>query len=279
MNESSAILGTYYREVNSFERDVYLEERLSDPNLEVSTKENGERTAILGQFSEESIQARIDTLTLLGIYGERLAELSGSDVPGRFAEGATVLGENLTKLDYRFKQLSGDKNDTTALHYAGPIGTIVGLVGQRFLEAKRDEAIREAVLEGAPAVRKILDFLEGDISDRILLLQTSGSRQILEDRIRFYNENRKKRTRNDRRKDLEQINIAAKRCLLIQSSNPIGLVQGMRETHEALTAYVGSDKKQVDFATFVSALELFRNRVREISVAVQQLREIRSSPL
>lgn len=279
MSKSSASLGTYYRGVNNFERDVYLKERLFDANLKVSTKENGKRTPILGQFSEESIQARIDALTLLGIYGERLSELSGSDAPARFAEGATLLGENLNNLGNRFDQLSGDGNDTNALDFAGPIGTIVGLVGQTFIEAKRDKAIKEAVREGAPAVREILNLLEKDISDRILLLQSTGARQILADRITFYNENRSKIKRNERIKALEDINIAAKRYLLIQSSNPVGLIQSIRETHETLVVYVNSDKKQADLANFVSSLELFANRVREISIAVQQLREIRDSRL
>ncbi|MHC4570895.1 MAG: hypothetical protein ACYS0C_02305 [Planctomycetota bacterium] len=279
MNKSSATLGTYYREVNNFERDVYLVERLSDPNLKVFTRENGKRTPILGQFSEESIQARLDALTLLGIYGERLAEIAGSDAPARFAEGATVLGENLTNLGNRFNQLSRKRNDATALSYAGPIGTIVGLVGQTFLEAKRANAVKQAVREGAPAVRKILDLLEKDISDRILLIQTTGARQILENRINFYNENRHKMKRNERRKALEDINIAAKRCLLVQSSSPIGLVQSIRETHEALIIYANSDSEQADLARFISALELFTNRAREISIAVQQFREIRSSRL
>ena len=80
-------------------------------------------------------------------------------------------------------------------------------------------------------------------------------------------------------KALEDINIAAKRYLLIQSSNPVGLIQSIRETHETLVVYVNSDKKQADLANFVSSLELFTNRVREISIAVQQLREIRDSRL
>jgi hypothetical protein len=272
VNGASTSLGTYYRELNNFEREVYLDERLYDKELAVFTKEKGKPTPVVGQFSEESIQARVDALTLLGIYGNRLAELAGSKAPECFAKGAKVLGENLSNLGSRFEKL---KVDTTAFKYATPISTIVGLVGQRFLEAKRKDAINEAVAQGAPAVNTVLDLLEDDLNNRIMLLEKTGTKQMLENRVSYYNENRKNLKPEERRQALNQIKLAAERYQLIKSSNPAGLVQAVREAHVKLVDYANSDQKPTDLAQFVSAMEVFKNRVIEIANAIQQMKKIR----
>ena len=63
--DTSTIIGSYYKEINDFERKVYLDERLYDKNLEILLKdEQGDTTALFARFSEESIHARLDALTL-----------------------------------------------------------------------------------------------------------------------------------------------------------------------------------------------------------------------
>lgn len=274
VNDSATIIGNYYRELNNFEREIYLDERSYDVALAVSTKKvNGKPTPILGQFSEESIQARLDALTLLGIYGERLADLAGSKAPEKFAQGATVLGENLTKLGERFREITGG-NDKNAWQYSAPIGVIVGLVGQTFLELKRDAATIAAINQGAPAVRDILSLLERDFTDRINLLQQTGTRQMLGSAINYYNQNRQKMSFEERRQALNRIKVAAERYAQIQSANPLGLIQSLRESHEALVSYAKSKREAVDLERLNSALELFKNRVSAIANAVQKINEL-----
>ena len=276
VNDSAAIIGNYYRELNNFEREIYLDERSYDVSLAVFTKEKGKLTPILGQFSEESIQARLDALTLLGIYGERLADLAGSKAPEKFTQGATVLGENLTKLGERFRAITGG-NDKNAWQYSAPIGVIVGLVGQTFLELKREAAITAAINQGAPAVRDILALLERDFTDRINLLQQTGTHQMLESAINYYNQNRREMGFEARRQALNRIKVAAERYAQIQSANPQGLIQGLRESHEALVAYTNSKREAVDLERLNSALELFKNRVIAIANAVQKINDLKAS--
>jgi hypothetical protein len=108
----STALGRYYTEMNRFERDVYLDERLYDPTLEVlATDASGQPTPLLGKlFSPESIQARMDAIALLGIYAERLAILAGAEHPDRVLEGAKPLGDTLGSLG---RQLEGWPNRGT----------------------------------------------------------------------------------------------------------------------------------------------------------------------
>jgi hypothetical protein len=273
VNEATNTMGTYYHELNNFEREVYLSERLYNPKAEVFLQIKGIPTPLAGQFKEESIQARLDALTLLGIYGDRLAALAGSQAPERFAQGVQVLGDNLTKLGERFQQLP-IKVDTTAFKYATPIATIVSVVGKMYYEARRNEAIRAALNEGAPKVNRVLDLLEVDLNDRIMLLQKTGTKEMLSYKITYYNENRNK-SMEARRQMLNDIKLAAERYQLAKSSNPVGLVQAVREAHAKLVAYANSSKKPENLAQLVSALELFKNRVNVIANAVKQITKIR----
>lgn len=272
---AASSMGTYYRELNSFEREIYLDERVYDPNLEVAWKDKeGKPTALGGRFGDESIQARLDCLTVLGIYGERLKALATTTAPERFAQGAQLMGENLLNLGERLKTLD-PKIDTTAFQYAAPIGTLVGVVGRMYLERKRDEMIRAAINDGAPAVNRILDLLEVDLNQRIMPLRTSGAKELLFNRVAYYNDNRMKWSSPEaRRQPLNDIGQAVERYHLVQSANPVGLVQAMREAHAKLVAYSGSAKKPENLAELVGALELFKNRVTEIANAIQQIRKV-----
>src|SRR5262245_57575575 len=59
-----------------------------------------------GPFPRKAIQARLDAISLLGLYGRRLAELAGSKAPLAFADNSAALGENIVKLSGTFASLS-----------------------------------------------------------------------------------------------------------------------------------------------------------------------------
>jgi hypothetical protein len=134
VDTASTAVGSYFTELNSFERDLYLEERVFDPQLRVEkTDADGKPTPLVGRFfTAESIKARMDAISLLGAYANRLAELAGSDAPQKFSSAAQALGTNVTSLIGSFGNLS-DK-DTTAKDYVGPISQIIGIVGEFYLE-------------------------------------------------------------------------------------------------------------------------------------------------
>lgn len=277
IDTAGAAVGTYYAELNQFERDLYLEERLFNEKLEVlATDKSGMSTPLLGKtFSAESIKARTDAIILLGIYARRLAELAGSDAPARFSVGAKVLGENLDNLASTFSSL---RNDATAPSYAGPTGpiaTIIGVVGKMFLESKRDAALTVAIEQGAPEVTKVLQLLESDLVNVVGPLRQTGAKQILAERVTSYNKNRSKMNQDQRRQALEGIRYAAMQYEIAVAFNPSDLMRGMREAHEALVKYARSDRRPENLAELVSAMEILQNRVQVIAAAVQQLRDLR----
>lgn len=270
---TSAAVETYYTEINEFERELYLQERLLDPREEVLlTDRTGSPTPLMGgPFGPESIQARTDAIRLLGLYGQRLAELAGTEAPARFAAGAEVLGKNLDNLADTF----GSLKDDSAPNYVGPIGAIVGVYGQMILESRRDAALRAAIEDGAVAVRTVLALLEKDLTNIIDPQRRTGTLQKLASLVTFYNTERVQMGLAERRQLLEEIRRTAARYELLVSSNPADAIRSMSEAHEALVKYARSNRRSENLSELLSALEEFQNRAQRIGDAVQQLRELR----
>src|SRR5688572_17162824 len=96
MTDSRTAVESYYQEMNSFEMDLYLLSRELDSTQRLSfvygpLKPEDKRPAVdpragyvNGPFSPNAIQARLDSLKLIGLYGTRLAELAGTSAPAEF---------------------------------------------------------------------------------------------------------------------------------------------------------------------------------------------------
>jgi hypothetical protein len=276
INTSSLLIGSYYAELNKFEREIYLDERLygSTPDEMKVYREIGEHpTALLGKFSAESIAARTDALVLLGTYAKRLGDLAGSDAPQQFSEGVKVLGDNLFNLQKTFERLSTGR-DSSAKNYFGPIGTIISVIGNVYLNGVRDTQIKMAIEKGAPAVRNVLSLLQKDFVAVIEPLQSTGLKEKLGLRVDYYNDHLNS-SFEQRKKMLAEIDAVVTRYDAAMNANPINLIQTMREAHESLVKYAESSKDPHTLAEFLSALETFKNHIQELSKAVSQLRDLK----
>jgi hypothetical protein len=272
INTSGAAIATYYTGLNRFEREVYLDGRLYDPNeVVLATDAQGKPTPLTGAlFSAQSIKARTDAIALLGVYAQRLGELSGSEAPKQFAEGTKVLGEDLANLQKTFEDLG----DASAMDYAAPIGKIVGAIGCMVLEHKREAAVKAAIEEGAPSVRQVLAFLQKDLSRVIDPLKKTGLKQKLAERVVYYNTHRSA-SFEQRKQMLAEIDIAASRYEAAVTANPANLIQVMSEAHEALVKYAASPKTPGTFAELLAALQTFKSCAQEVAEAVKQIQDLR----
>lgn len=276
VDKTGVIVGTYYSELNDFERSIYLEERVLNPELDVLLKDKEKPTPLHWTvFSPESIKARLDAISLLGVYGRRLSELAGSDAPTRFSDASQVLGKNLGELADTFKELGDEGNDSTASGYFGPIGTIIGVFGEMIFEAERDKALEAAIKKGAPAVRNALDKLENDLKSIVQPLRDTGTHQILSGRVNYYNIHREEFDLTERRQFIYDIQNSVIQYDIALSFNPSDLIRGMKEAHEALVKFAESDRQPQNLAEVVSAMSVFENRVGQIAAAMDQLRKLR----
>jgi tetratricopeptide (TPR) repeat protein len=265
-------MGAYYAEMNRFERDLYLDERLYDPTLEVNaTDAQNLPTPLLGKtFSPESIRARQDAIALLGAYAERLTALAGNESPAQFTEGSKVMGEHLGTLTQRVSVLS-QQGDSSAAKYVGPVGQLVGVLGDMFLESRREKALEVAVDKGAPQVRAIVELLEADLTEVIKPQRLTGLKQGLAMRVAYYNDARGRLSLAERREVLEDIKKAVERYEELVVFNPTQLTGALRDAHEGLVTFAKSERTPKNFEEFVGVMKSFQGRIDAASEGVKRI--------
>jgi hypothetical protein len=275
MATANAGIGTYFKEMNAFERQVYLKGVLYNGTVDVGASVNAKPTGLLPVFSAASIKARLDSISLLSAYGERLAAVAGSDAPTRFEAGSKVLGDNLNSLAGTFDKLSkktGTEADATAKNYVGPITAIIGVFGKIALETKRDAALTEAINKAAPDVEKVLALLESDLKTVVDPLLETGLLQQLAAASDYYNHNRATMSFEQRQAVLDQIDVLAAKYQAAVTARPEEAVDSIRDAHAALVKYANSSRKPQDLNALIEAIDTFNNRLEPIVNAIAELR-------
>lgn len=291
MSESRNSIETYYLEMNQFEKDLYLLQREIDKTIPAGVEFMSDRDEntpfvfentnlyINGPFTAESIQARLDALKLIGQYGTRLAELAGTDAPSVFSDNTSALGTNIVNLSTTFRKLSkSEPTDLSAANYIQPISNLVGIVGQLYLERKRDKALISAIREAAPIISVINFYLKKDLEQIINPQRDTGLRKTIAMLVRNYNKVRVTTSDNDRktRKQLlDEINNTARTYELFLDATPSKVVDSMEEANQSLLAYVNSGRKKEDLARMVLRFGEFRDYAQKIAKNIQEIREIR----
>lgn len=268
--KSVGALSEYYKNLNTLELDVYLDEAFYTQGKEIGTVDaGGHPTALMGRFDPASIRVRLETLDLISAYASRLVELAGSEAPAKFKDSTEALGKSLVQLNQTWGEVA--KTEANASKYVGPISTLIGVTGEMYISAKRDEALKKAILEGAPKVREILDLLEGELKEIESKVVQSGAKQRLVMAVGDYNSNRTGPLA-ERRTRLDNIRVLALRQQLLIESNPAALVSSMRKAHDAMVAFAESERKPQDLAEMVAALEAFSTRAEAVSQAINQIK-------
>lgn len=287
MNDSRSAVESYYQEMNSFEMDLYLLSRELDSNQRLSfvygplapeekkPAVDPKAGYVNGPFSPNAIQARLDALKLIGLYGTRLAELAGTSAPVQFESASSALGANVANLGETFKKLNGS-GDPTALKYAQPVSTLVGIVGRLFIERKRDKDLVEAIRKATPEITEITKQLSLDLDEVISPLRRTGLEQSIGLLTNYYNDEIKKpSTRESRKKLLTEVKGMIRQYELLTTANPQEAVKTMEEANQALLAYANSGRNDTDFIQLVGKIGEFRDRATQIAKAIQEIREIR----
>jgi hypothetical protein len=269
------VLSTFYSSRNSYEVALYLQSVAADSSLRVETTDANGNPTPLGKpvFSPASIKARLDALTLVGAYANRLYDLANSTVPTKFQSASTALGSTLSSLDKSFEKLQ-NASDPTANKYVGPISSLVGTIGEMFLERKRDELITKAVTDGAPQVEVILSQVRDDM-DKIFSLEIiTGSNERLATLISAYNNaDRAKLNYEQRLARLNEIEAALNEVTASTGSAPSGLVTSMMDAHKALVQEATSPPKarMNNLAALNGALQQWTTQIETLSTQIKPL--------
>jgi hypothetical protein len=272
--QTIGVLSDFYSSRNSYEIDAYLQVVAADSKLAVLETDADGKPTPLGRpvFTPASIKARLDALNLIGIYADRLYDVANSTAPTDFQNAATVLGDNLGSLEKTFKTLEG-ASDPTANKYVGPISTLIGTIGQMFLEHERDKIITTAIQDGAPQVATILSQIRDDMDNVFSLELVTGAKQRMAVLAHAYNEDRGKLTFAERSARLAEIKLAAAESAASVGSAPSILVSAMMDAHKALVeaASASTKNRPASLAALNLALEAWTTQIQSLAAQVRLL--------
>lgn len=272
---ATAAIRTYYTELNNYERDLYLQERLLNDSLRVAIRDrSGKPTPLLiPPFDPAAIQGRVDLLKQIAVYGQQLAALAGNEAPAQTKKNLKALSEDLTELSTRFEALS-KQTDLEAGKYVGPITTLLAIVSKPLLEKKRAVAVRAAIREGQGPIDAILNFLEQDLGKYVESTRNTGQRLELAEWVNYYNRHLGKLNLQQRQLVLDHIKLAALELDLVKHSQPADVVRELKKAHAALVTYATSKGKPGDLGSLVSAVNSFREEARELVETVVALQKL-----
>lgn len=271
VGDAGDAVGEYLRSIDDFERRLYLDVALYDPSRELATHVSGDPTPLLARaFGPDAIQARVDAVSLLSTYAQRLADLASSDAPGKTTDAAAALGAELASLPERFKALP---NDAAAAAYAGPLATVVAAVGNMYAQEQRERALRHAVDQAAPAVDAIVNQLELDLVAASKRVRRSGERVRLDAQIDFYNRHRRALEEDvaTRRAVLDDIDRTARRYQALVDFDPTRVTRALRAANAALAKLARSSRTPEDLRSFQSAAEAWGGRLADAAKAARAL--------
>jgi hypothetical protein len=272
--QTISVLSDFYASRNSYEIDLYLQTVAADSKLKVEETDAQGQPTPLGKptFTPASINARLDALDLIGIYANRLNDLANTKAPADFQTAATALGGNLKSLDKTFENLGGPK-DPTAGKYVGPISTLIGIVGQMFLEHQRDEAIKKAANDGAKSVDAILAQMRDDMDNIFSKEVITGSKERMAVLVHAYNADREKLSYEQRSARLAEIKAASAEAAASVGSAPASLITSMMNAHTKLVQAVNSPQqgKPASLGEFNSALAAWTQLIQTIATQVKLL--------
>ena len=240
-NAAAPALGDLYSGLNQFRREAYMTTIRCDDSGEILAQDaNGPTPLLTDTFTASAIDARVSAVHLIGRYADALLTLAGSDAPQRFATETGQLGTNLGGLSDHFRQLAGDPtaHDTSAANYVQPIAQLVGVFGEAYLQRRRDDATRTAVLSHADDVRHVLDLLEHDFTNVILLSREDDYSRMIRHCATYYNAHAAGWSLAERHAMQDEVLAILRQREVFRAADPAGLISAMRQAHEALVQFV-----------------------------------------
>lgn len=268
--QTISTISDFYSSRNSYELQLYLSSVASDPTQELLQVDAAGQPTPLGQpvFAAPAIKARLDALSLVGVYASRLYDLTNTSAPTAFETAASALGTNLLSLDKTFQQLAGNPKtkDATANSYITPISSLIGVIGKMYLNEKRDELVKEAINKGGPQVNVILSQIKDDM-DKIFSIEIlTGANQQLATAVQAYNSDRARLSYDQRVARLSEIRALAGAASSATASAPSQLVSSMLAANNALLKAANSSEKdkQLTLASLNDALSAWIAQIQTV---------------
>ncbi len=285
VQSSAASIMQFYKNLNDYKRDIYVEQLLFDPRKTIDrTDINDCPTPWIKWLSEDAIKARVLAIEGLTAYTSGLAALANSDAPERTEKSLVAIGAKVKSISNSLNSLQSGPTSVAIPDYATPIANIAGIVGKHWVQGKKEDSLRKSIDEGAEDVKAVLNFLEKDLADIHKFLYKTDASFNLALMENYYNNNYtstdaakiKELISNDKRSAfLKKSADSAKKLAYIDSANPVELVKKMRTVHDKLLLCVHPTKEHpYPLDELLGEMQLFLAEANRVAEAVEQLREL-----
>ncbi|MDX2107101.1 MAG: hypothetical protein SFY67_11930 [Candidatus Melainabacteria bacterium] len=285
VQSAGASITQFYKNLNDYRRDVYVEQLQLDPKRTIDrTDVNDKPTPWIKWLSEDAIKSRVLAIEGLTAYTSGLAALANSDAPERTEKSIVAIGAKVKSISNNLNSLQPGQNSVAIPDYATPIAGIASIVGKYWVQGKKEDSLRKCIDEGGEDVKKVLNYLEKDLADIHKYLYKTDASYNLALMENYYNNNYvsddpqkiKELIANDKRTAfLKKSAESAKKLAYIDTANPVELVGKMRKVHDKLLLCVHPTKEHpYPLDELLGEMQLFLAEANRIAEAVEQLKEL-----
>jgi hypothetical protein len=115
-------------------------------------------------FNKKGLELRKRILAELLRYVSLLDSIANSDAGDNFKKNTASIADELNGVAGKIGEVTGDE---TLKKYKEPVtklGGLAGTLGELWVNNKREKAIEDALIKGAPIVKDIIEILKGDVN-------------------------------------------------------------------------------------------------------------------
>jgi hypothetical protein len=268
---------SYYRQLNEQDRKLYAlllalnpQCRVGD-SIESSCSFLGSRSPLsAAQIPEESLQARLALLKVLGKYGKALGDLATDQSSSDFRDNIDTLKGNFIGLESSFKKLSGSSNviDTSLdSRYITPISSILKVLGQTYIESRQWSAVRNAVLAASPSVKVLLASLQKDLNTASYIVPLNED-AAFSSLVSYYNRNKSGMSLEQRKSVLSEILRLQANVVIAKGNNPADLINDIGLIHDKLVVAAQDNAQPRTISELRGLIESYSERQRDFRAAV-----------
>lgn len=281
VQQAMPALKDFYLQANDFQRDIYFDDLVLDPQKEIGLTQDKKETPLLRKYSAREINARILALGLVSNYSKALLQLSDPSKAKTAESDLRSIGNRIGEIS---RKLGGIAKTAPLLGvYATTAGELAGLAGKYWVRMKQESALRETIREGAPRIAKLLSLLEEDASVFTEGVYTNSAQRKLNKYMTYYNEHFAKPPGDgvnsmtaDRMEFLRRVQASAQRYNTASELNPVPSLAKMRKVNQDLLDWATAPKRQpFDMNQLADDIDSYLDDVDTITNAVTRVQSIR----
>ncbi|HXT25427.1 MAG TPA: hypothetical protein VN749_11435 [Candidatus Eisenbacteria bacterium] len=228
-------------------------------------------------ITEEEIEVRVRAFDQLSRYTSALGDLASLQAPGQVTGQFQDVGNAFTTLAKDADKLKGDSSPLlNNAKFSGAVSAAtagIGLVVQVIEEHKARREIERQIQEHDKDITQLTDLLGIDLQAAYLRRESTEGQQgvILTASLKQELERPKQGDPALRLLLGERLKDWRSRKLALASADPQPSIAAMKKSHQALVAYVASDKNPKNLSDLFAAAQEFFSRVQPLGQALASL--------